>query len=141
MTDIRKLETAAGTAGQAGFTLIEILMVVVIIGLLAGTATVALRGRMDQANKTRAKADVQAISQAVDLYELDNGTPPASLQNLISKGGERNWNGPYLKNGLPKDPWGNDYRYAKNGEAYSVSSAGPDGSFGSEDDVDLSDKN
>ena len=81
-----------------------------------------------------AKASIEAIGLAVNMYEVDNGKFPDSLQNLLTKGGEINWNGPYLEKST-KDPWGNDFQYTKNGNSYTIVSAGPDGTFGSEDDV------
>ena len=121
---------------DAGFTMVEILLVVVIIGILAAVAVPRLAGRMGQSQIAAARDGVRGIELAVDLYETDNGKFPDSLQNLLTKGSELNWNGPYLKkaSGL-KDPWGNDYQYTKQGTDYTVASAGPDGSFGSGDDV------
>ena len=121
---------------DAGFTLIEILLVVVIIGILAAVAVPRLGGRVGQSQIAAAKASVGAIGTAIDLYETDNGKLPESLQNLINKGGEPNWNGPYIRKveGL-KDPWGTEFQYVKQGNVYTVASAGPDLSFGSADDV------
>ena len=121
---------------DAGFTLIEILLVVVIIGILAAVAVPRLGGRVGQSQIAAARAGVGAISTAIDLYETDNGKLPESLQSLITKGSEPNWNGPYIRKaeGL-KDPWGLEYQFTKQGNVYTVASAGPDGSFGSADDV------
>ena len=121
---------------DAGFTLIEILLVVVIIGILAAVAVPRLGGRVGQSQIAAAKASVGAIGTAIDLYETDNGKLPESLQSLITKGAEPNWNGPYLRKAESlKDPWGNEFQYTKSGDTYTVASAGPDGSFGSGDDV------
>ena len=121
---------------DAGFTLIEILLVVVIIGILAAIAVPRLGGRVGQSQIAAAKAGVGAIGTAIDLYETDNGRLPESLQNLITKGSEPNWNGPYIRKAESlKDPWGTDFQYSKNGNIYVVVSAGPDLSFGSGDDV------
>lgn len=121
---------------DAGFTLIEILLVVVIIGILAAVAVPRLGGRVGQSQVSAAKASIRAIGTAIDLYETDNGRLPESLNNLMTKGSEPNWNGPYLRKAESlKDPWGNDFQYTKQGNIYTVASAGPDGSFGSTDDV------
>lgn len=121
---------------DAGFTLIEILLVVVIIGILAAVAVPRLGGRVGQSQVSAAKASIGAIGTAIDLYETDNGRLPESLNNLMTKGSEPNWNGPYLRKAESlKDPWGNDFQYTKQGNIYTVASAGPDGSFGSADDV------
>ena len=122
--------------GRGGFTLIEILLVVVIIGILAAVAVPRLGGRVGQSQIAAARAGAGAIGTAIDLYETDNGKLPESLQNLVTKGSEPNWNGPYIRKaeGL-KDPWGLEYQFTKQGNVYTVASAGPDGSFGSADDV------
>lgn len=107
---------------RAGFTLIEILIVVVILGILAGLVVVNVMDRPDQARVVAAKSDIQAIMSALKLYRLDNGAYPSSEQGLgalVRKPeiGEipRNWKpGGYLDR-LPKDPWGMDYQYLNPG--------------------------
>jgi len=122
---------------DAGFTLIEILLVVVIIGILAAVAVPRLGGRVEMSKVSAAKASIGAISMAIDVYEVDNGKLPESLQNLITKGGEANWQGPYLKKAEAlKDPWGKEFQYSKqNNGVYTIISAGPDENFGGSDDV------
>jgi len=104
-------------SNNSGFTLIEILLVVVIIGILAGLVVPNIMGRSEEARRQAATADVHGgLSAAIDLYELDNGTFPDEIEDLLSDpGSARNWRGPYLKKGLPKDPWGNPYEYKKPG--------------------------
>jgi general secretion pathway protein G len=118
---------------KGGFTLIEVLLVVVIIGILVGVAIPRLGGRVRQAEESRAKADIQSIGLALRMYELDNGEYPGSLQGLVTESGARNWNGPYLESGLPKDPWGRDYIYARSSTGYTLKSLGADGAEGNDD--------
>lgn len=125
---------------RSGFTLIEVLLVVVIIGILVGVAIPRLGGRVRQAQIAAAEADINNIGMALRLYEVDNGTYPPSLQGLItSPGGAKNWRGPYLEKGMPKDPWGNDYIYqspgSHNPHSYDLHSMGPDGADGGTDDI------
>lgn len=107
---------------QKGFSLIEILLVVVIIGTLAAMAVPRLVGRSDKAKIAAAQADINVnIATALKLYELDNGMFPSTeqgLKALVKKPSNdpepKNWNGPYLEK-LPVDPWGKAYQYASPG--------------------------
>ena len=123
-----------------GFTLIEIMLVVIIIGILVAMVVPSMSGRSEQARTTAARTDIDAnIATALDLYETDNGRYPTTqqgLQALLEKPTSTpipaSWNGPYLKKKrLPKDPWGNDYVYvspgAHNKDEYDLSSHGADG--------------
>jgi len=124
-----------------GFTLIEILVVIVILGILAGLIVPRIMDRPDQARVVAAKADIAAIMNALKLYRLDNGAYPSAdqgLQALVKKPerGEipRNWKpGGYLER-LPKDPWGTDYQYLNPGLSgeVDVMSLGADGRPGGE---------
>jgi len=126
---------------NAGFTMIEILMVVIIIGILVSLVAPRLAGRSEEARRQAAKADIEGgLSLALDLYEADNGKYPNDLADLTKKPGDAvSWKGPYLKKGVPKDPWGNPYVYRSPGnnntETYDLSSAGRDRKDGTEDDV------
>lgn len=121
---------------RAGFTLVEILLVVAILGILAGVAVVSVSGKTKKANIAATRTSIAAILTAVDMYEVDNGGYPAGLQNLITRGSENNWNGPYLRDGrLPKDAWGNDYQYAAKENGVEIRSGGPDNQIGTQDDI------
>jgi general secretion pathway protein G len=122
---------------KKGFTLVELLLVVVILGALAAMIVPRLVGRTEQAKISIAKADITSnIPLALDLYELDNGRYPSSLQALITNpGGSKSWNGPYIKR-EPIDPWGNEYKYRyppSSGRDYDLYSLGPDGTEGTDD--------
>ncbi len=98
--------------GREGFTLIEILLVVVIIGILAALGVPRLTGHVERARVNAARSDISAISAAISMFELDNGVFPRSLEDLErDPGGLMNWDGPYMESGLPKDPWGQPYKY------------------------------
>ncbi|KTC88964.1 GspG family T2SS major pseudopilin variant LspG [Fluoribacter dumoffii] len=106
---------------QKGFSLIEIMVVVVILGILASIVVPKIMGRPDEARKVKAKQDVLAIQNALDLYKLDNGNYPTTDQGLMalvekpsSNPVPNNWK-QYLKS-LPKDPWGRDYLYLNPGQ-------------------------
>ena len=124
---------------QAGFTLIEIMVVVVILGILAAIVAPNVISRIDDAAITRAKQDIRGIESALKLYYMDNSRYPSTDQGLDAlttrpnDPSVRNWRGPYLDK-LPKDPWNNTYRYlypGQNGE-FDVFTYGADGQPGGE---------
>ncbi|MCG8430543.1 MAG: type II secretion system major pseudopilin GspG [Candidatus Omnitrophica bacterium] len=125
-----------------GFTLIELMLVVIIIGALVAMVMPRLAGRGEQARVAAATADIQAnIATGLKLYELDNGGFPSTdegLNALMTKPGSAlNWNGPYLEK-KPLDPWGREYKYRSPGDHradYDLFSTGKDGQEGTEDDV------
>ena len=124
---------------QGGFTLIEIMVVVVILGILAALVVPQVMNRPDQAKVTVAKGDIKAIGAALDMYKLDNYAYPRTQQGLdalVEKPGgnpqPKNWNRDgYLKR-VPKDPWGNEYQYLSPGTQgqYDLYSYGADGKQG-----------
>ena len=114
-----------------GFTLIEMIVVVIILGLLAGLVAPKLFGRVGQSKQVAARTQIELLGAALDQYSLDMGSYPTSLDALIRSPGGGNWNGPYLKkNAVPADPWGNPYNYkccpGEHGD-YDLWSDGSDG--------------
>src|SRR3984885_7395688 len=130
------------TQSQRGFTLTEIMLVVVIIGILAALVIPKIAGSGERARVTAAAADINGgIKSALGQYEVDNGFYPKSLQDLIQQpGNAKNWHGPYFDPPqLPVDPWGNPYVYYYPGKhnqtSYDLLSVGPDGKEGTDDDI------
>lgn len=117
-----------------GFTLVEVLLVVAILGILAGVVVVSTRNRVPATQISAARMSIQSLGTAIDAYEVDNGTLPATIQNLVTKGSEMNWVGPYIKT-LPMDPWGQPFAYTREGDTYKIVSGGPDGQIGTGDDI------
>ena len=116
-----------------GFTLIELLVVLVILGLLASIAGPKVMNYLGGAKSDSAKLQVEEFGASLDLFKLETGRYPTSqegLQALVqAPSGLTGWNGPYLKKkAVPKDPWGNDYRYVSPGQhgPYDLSSLGAD---------------
>lgn len=123
--------------GSAGFTLIEMLVVLVIIGLIMGLVGPRVLSYLTDARVKAAKLQIEAFSSALDLYYLDTGHYPTSsegLQALVRRPGNADvWNGPYLKGGaVPADPWKNDYIYRAPGQGapFEIMSLGSDGREG-----------
>lgn len=114
---------------ERGFTLIEILIVVVIIGLIASLIAPNLIGRFERSKEEVAKAQVEMLSSAVLSFKIDMGRYPNSLEELINFHDPK-WRGPYLsKRSLPKDPWGREYQYKCPGDhgPFDLYSLGPNG--------------
>jgi general secretion pathway protein G len=130
------------TQARKGFTLMELMLVVIIIGVLAAMVMPRLVGRSEEARIAAAKADINAnIALALDMFEMDNGRYPTSEEGLASlrtkPGDLSSWKGPYLKK-EPKDPWGKPYRYVSPGthnNDYDLYSNGPNGVEADQDDV------
>lgn len=130
---------------KAAFTLIEIMLVVIIIGVLAAMVVPSFVGRAEGSRITAAKADINGgLATALSLYEQDTGSYPTTAQGLnallAAPAGVSNWKGPYFqKNEIPLDPWGRSYVYAcpgtNNTASYDLISYGKDGKDGGGDDV------
>lgn len=125
-------------AYQRGFTLIELMVVIVILGILAGVVVPRIMDNPDKARVAKAKHDITALGSALDVYRLDNFVYPTTdqgLEALVSQPGEAaNWkSGGYIKK-LKKDPWGNDYMYLSPGQhgELDIYSLGADGAPGGE---------
>ena len=123
--------------GRGGFTLLELLIVMIIIGLLAALIGPKMIGRVGESRQTVAKQQIEGFSSALEMYKLDTTKYPTQEQGLealvTQPQGINNWKGPYLKKKfIPKDPWGNTYVYTYPGEHgdYDMVSYGADGNSG-----------
>ena len=131
----------------AGFTLLELLVVIVIIGLLAAYVAPRYFAQVGKSEVQVARAQIDALEKALDQYRLDMRRYPSTeqgLQALVARpAGEASWNGPYLRKAVPLDPWGNPYVYrnAGSGDDVEILSYGRDGRpGGSELDADIANR-
>jgi general secretion pathway protein G len=128
-------------SSDRGFTLLELLVVMVIIGLLAGYVGPKLFGQIGKSETKVAKAQIDALSKALDQYRLDTGHYPSSEQGLVSlvqkPADELKWQGPYMAKNVPPDPWGKPYQYRLPGQHgdYDLQSYGRDGQPGGDGDA------
>ncbi len=127
-----------------GFTLLELLVVMVIIGLLAAYVGPRYFAQVGKSEQGAARAQIEALAKALDTYRLDTGrypSPEAGLAALVTApSGETRWQGPYLQKAVPLDPWGRAYIYqlSANGNDFDLKSLGKDGAAGGEgDDKDI----
>ncbi len=128
-----------------GLTLIELIVVLVVIGLLAGLVAPQILGRVSDARITTAKTQIELLGVALENYRLDNGVYPGTQQGLEAlrtrpsgAPDARNWRGPYLKKAVPSDPWGRPYIYRslgdKNRSGFDIQTLGRDGKPGGVDE-------
>ncbi len=125
------------------FTLVELMLVIVILSTLAAIVIPRLVGRSQDAKKAAAQAQIANFETALDAFEIDNSYFPEGgdgLQELIDEPANNDdWRGPYLKKGIPNDPWKKAYIYEYPGKhnenGYDISSMGPDGRVGGDDDI------
>lgn len=129
---------------QEAFTLIELLLVLVILTALAAIVVPKFTRRSEQARVTAARADIANLEVTLDAMEIDTGRYPTTeegLKPLLEEPADvRDWHGPYITRGIPKDPWGNPYVYRCPGQhntgSYDLYSFGPDRKEGGSDDID-----
>lgn len=133
MAKVKKTEIAPHLYNSKGFTILEIIAVIVIIGLLWALVATNFMGKVDEARQVDAQAQIGLLGQALDLYRLEKGKYPSDEEGLKSIQ-------PYLKKKLPKDPWGNEFHYKSPGDhgSYDLVSYGADNAEGGEgNDLDI----
>lgn len=130
---IQNTRTKLSQSRQHAFTLVELLLVLVILGILAAIVIPKFSGRTEQAKEQAAVTQIATFRTALDAFEVDNGFYPKSLGDLIQAPSDaQNWRGPYLQTDqIPLDPWGSEYIYQRPGQhnktSYDLSSSGPPG--------------
>jgi len=133
-----------GGKSRKAFSLIELMVVIVILGLLAALVAPKFLKRGEEAKLTTTQVQMKSVEQALKLYKLHNNFYPTTeqgLKALVEKPETepvpKNWKGPYLDK-VPKDAWGNDFIYVSDGKTFTLVSPGPDGEEGTEDDLKVS---
>ena len=136
MVQMAMNQRESAALANGGFTLLELLAVLVILGLISAIAAPQVFKWLDRANAGAARVQIEALGGSIDLYRLETGAYPPTLEALVVKPeGIERWGGPYLKKAIiPRDPWGHDYLYRMPGEhgPYDLYSFGADGSQGGE---------
>ncbi|MHC4660270.1 MAG: type II secretion system major pseudopilin GspG [Planctomycetota bacterium] len=123
-----------------GFTLVELMVVIVIIGLLATVVVVRHMKATEGTPEVRVRVDFRSLEDAIDMYKMHTGQYPEELADLLEQPADApGWNGPYIKGAyVPRDPWGTEYAYdciEVTGSDYLLKSAGPNRQFDDEDDL------
>ncbi len=141
-SNVRRCRPATGV-DRTAFTLIELLLVLVILGILAAIVVPKFAGRAQQAKIAAAKQEISTLEGALNLYETDNGNFPTAEQGLmalrVAPGSASGWHGPYLTHDVVNDPWEHAYIYrcpgSHNPDSFDILSMGPDGQEGTADDI------
>ncbi len=140
---MQKSARASVVAQEGGFSLIELLIVMVILGLIASLVGPKMFGKLGMAKQKTAKTQIEMLMTGLDAYRLDIGKYPSSqegLEALVDNNRSEKWKGPYLSKAIPKDPWDNPYNYQNPGEhgEVDIMSYGADGQAGGEgEDADI----
>lgn len=140
---MRLTHSKTNSRKRRGFTLVELLLVLVILGVLAAIVVPKFSGRTEQARVTAAQTQITSFGTALNSYEVDMGSYPKGKNGLeelrVQPRNAANWKGPYMDKDIPLDPWGKPYVYESPGKhnpsGYDIMSLGPDGRAGTEDDV------
>ncbi len=120
---------------NAGFTLIEILAVIVILGILTTIVSVGIPRYTAKARERATRVNIQGVRMAIQAFEMELSRYPVGLEELVIEG-DADWPGPFIDSEtVPRDAWGNELRYEMRGKRIRVTSAGNDGQFGTDDDL------
>lgn len=146
MHGLHRRSTRKGLA--RGFTLVEVLLVLIILVIIGSIVVPNIFGAKDQADIDASKAQINSLKGAMNIYRLHMNKYPATLKDLTEEPSDKTaankWAGPYLEGSMKQDPWGNEYQYVspgkKNTGSYDLWSNGPDGQNGTDDDIGNWDK-